>query len=55
MRSELNECALGVDVNGDSLRILFLLERSHECQQRVVGFKSRYGLASSHCAAISDK
>jgi hypothetical protein len=33
----------------DFLPILFLLERSQECQQRVVGFKPRCGLAcSSH-------
>jgi hypothetical protein len=49
MRSELNECALGVDLRGVHSAFYFYLERSQECQQRVVGFKSRCGLACSHC------
>jgi hypothetical protein len=47
MWSKPDECALGLDLRGNTLRILFLLGRSKECQQRVGGPKSRGGMACS--------
>jgi hypothetical protein len=49
MRSELNECALGVDLKGIHSAFYFIRGTPGMSTARVVGFKFRCGLACSHC------